>query len=97
MIAKDIKIKVIFDTNVWIGFLIGKQLAIIEKYIANRQITIVTTDQLLKEIQDVTNKNSLKKYFPYTKVLELIKLLKIIGENYQITSQHSISRAPKER
>ncbi|GHT88663.1 hypothetical protein FACS189474_4300 [Bacteroidia bacterium] len=48
-------IKVIFDTNVWISFLIGKRLSIIEKYIANRRITIVVADHLIKEIKEVTD------------------------------------------
>ena len=37
-------IKVIFDTNVWISFLIGKRLAFIKNYISNGQITIITTE-----------------------------------------------------
>ena len=41
MPAKNIK--VIFDTNVWISFLIGKRLSFIKNYISNGQITIVTT------------------------------------------------------
>ena len=32
MIAKNLKIRVAFDTNVWISFLIGKKLSIIAKY-----------------------------------------------------------------
>jgi putative PIN family toxin of toxin-antitoxin system len=48
-------IKVIIDTNVWISFLIGKRLSIIKNHIADRQITIVITQQLLDEIINVTN------------------------------------------
>jgi predicted nucleic acid-binding protein len=36
-------IKVIFDTNVWISFLIGKRLSFIKNYIAEGQIIIVVT------------------------------------------------------
>ena len=96
MIAKDLKIKVVFDTNVWISFLIGKRLSIIEKYISNRQIIIVTTDQLVEEIKEVTNRDDLKKYFPYSKVLELIRFLEVIAEKHKITPQHFISRDPKD-
>jgi putative PIN family toxin of toxin-antitoxin system len=96
MIAKDLKIKVIFDTNVWISFLIGKRLSIIEKYISNRQIIIVTTDQLIEEIKEVTNREDLKKYFPYSKVLELIRFLEIVAEKHKITPQHFINRDPKD-
>lgn len=53
--------RVIFDTNVWIGFPIGKRLSFIKNYIANGQITIITTEQLLKEIKEVTSRERLKK------------------------------------
>ena len=32
-------IKVIFDTNVWISFLIGKRLSFVKSYISSGQIT----------------------------------------------------------
>ena len=56
-------IKVIFDTNVWISFLIGKRLSSIKRYISTGQITIVTTEQLLKEIKEVTGRERLKYTF----------------------------------
>lgn len=61
MKAKNIK--VIFDTNVWISFLIGKRLSFLKEYISNGQITIVTTDQLLTEIIEVTSREKLKNTF----------------------------------
>lgn len=56
-------IKVIFDTNVWISFLIGKRLSFIKKHIANGQIIIIVTQQLLNEIKDVTKREKLKKLY----------------------------------
>ena len=52
MINKSVK--VIFDTNVWISFLIGKQLSKIKKYIVDGRIKIIITEQLLTEIKIVT-------------------------------------------
>ena len=82
MINKNIK--VIFDTNVWISFLIGKRLAKIKQHISNGSIVIVTTEQLLTEIKTVTNREKLKKYFPKESVKELIELLEIIAEKVEI-------------
>lgn len=78
MTAKSIK--VIFDTNVWISFLIGKRLSKIKRHISDRNITIITTEQLLTEIKTVTNREKLKKYFPKESVKELIELLETIAE-----------------
>ncbi len=94
MKAKNIK--VIFDTNVWISFLIGKRLAYIKGYISNGQITIITTEQLLKEIKVVTSRKRLEKYFPKESVVELIELLETIAEKVEIQPTHFINRDPKD-
>ena len=86
----------IFDTNVWISFLIGKRLTKIKQYVVNRNITIIVTDQLLKELKIVTSRQKLKKYFPKNSVKELIELLEIIAENIAIEPTHFINRDPKD-
>jgi len=90
------KVKVIFDTNVWISFLIGKRLAFIKAYISNGEISIVTTDELFKEIIEVTSRERLKKHFPIESVKELIELLETIAEKVEIRPTHFISRDPKD-
>ena len=94
MKAKNIK--VIFDTNVWISFLIGKRLASIVKHVSNGQITIITTEQLLKEIKEVTGRERLKKYFPERSVVELLDLLESIALNVEVKPTYFISRDPKD-
>lgn len=89
-------IKVIFDTNVWISFLIGKRLAKIKHHISDGSITIVITEQLLTEIKTVTNRQNLKKYFPKESVKELIELLETIAEKVEIKPTHFVSRDPKD-
>lgn len=90
------KIKVIFDTNVWISFLIGKRLSIIKKYISDGTIEIVTNNQLITEIETVTTRKKLKKYFPQKSVKELLELLDIIAVNVKIRPTHFRSRDPKD-
>ena len=89
-------IKVIFDTNVWISFLIGKRLSFIKNHISSGQISIVTTEQLLKEIMEVTSRERLKKYFPKESVTELLELLDTIAEKVKIKPTHFINRDPKD-
>jgi len=93
---KNKKVKVIFDTNVWISFLIGKRLAKIKQFISDGSITIITTDQLLTEIIMVTKRKKLKKYFPEENVKELIELLETIAQKFEINPIHFISRDPKD-
>lgn len=93
---KNKEIKVIFDTNVWISFLIGRRLSKLKQYISDRKITIITTEQLLTEIKTVTKREKIKKYFPEESVKELIHLLETISKKVEIKPTHFINRDPKD-
>lgn len=93
---KEKNSRVIFDTNVWISFLIGKRLAILKEYISSGKIQIIITQQLLDEIKDVTSRQRLKKYFPPQAVLELIDLLKIIAITVETEPTHFDCKDPKD-
>ena len=84
------KIKVIFDTNIWISFLIGKRLHFLKPLIADRIIEIVISDQLIHEIQAVTQRPKLRPYFAKQKVNELIELLETIGIHYVTIPKHDV-------
>ncbi|MBD1936902.1 putative toxin-antitoxin system toxin component, PIN family [Microcoleus sp. FACHB-68] len=89
-------IKVIIDTNLWISFLIGKQLVNLQELMVNKTIQVVFCEQILEEINLVTQRPKLQKYFPRTKVQELIELLKVIGLCIEISSEVSICRDAKD-
>ena len=93
---KNKDVKVIFDTNVWISFLIGKRLAGIKQYISDGTITIITTEQLLAEIKIVTTREKLKKYFPEESVEELVELLETIAKKVEIKPTHFIPRPQRQ-
>lgn len=90
------RVKVIFDTNVWISFLIGKHLSKIQEHISSGRITIIIAEQLLTEIKIVTGREKLKKYFPKESVNELLDLLETIGQKFEIKPTHFINRDPKD-
>ncbi len=89
-------VKVIFDTNVWISFLIGKRLSSIKNHIVNGSIVIIISDQLLEEIKLVTSRKKLKKHFEEQDVMELIELLEIIAVKIKIRQKFTINRDPKD-
>lgn len=89
-------IKVVFDTNVWISFLIGKRISSIVQPISDGRIVMVVTEQLLTEIKLVTLRDKLSKYFPKESVKELISLLETIAENVEVKSENTICRDPKD-
>jgi hypothetical protein len=89
-------IKVIFDTNIWISYLIGKQLSKLSGALSDQQIQIVLTPQLTEEFIEVTKHPKFEKYFKRKKVEELLKLMDIIGISYQGKDFPNICRDPKD-
>ena len=88
--------KVIIDTNLWISFLIGKELQNLKDLIVSEKIRLVTTDQLVNELKIVTARPKLQKYFNQEKVTELISLLDIVSEKVKIKKIEQICRDPKD-
>lgn len=90
------RIKVIFDTKIWISFLIGKRLLNIKNFICSGNIIIVVTPQLINEIKIVTQREKLKKYFNQNDVNGLIDLMETISLNVDIKEKHLIYRDSKD-
>jgi uncharacterized protein len=88
--------RIIVDTNIWISFLIGKELQDLKNLIVSEKVKIIMTDQLLTEIRLVTSRNKLKKYFNQGKVSDLISLLDIIADKIKIEKIDKISRDAKD-
>ena len=88
--------KVIIDTNLWISFLIGKELQNLKDLIVTEKIQLITTDQLLNELKIVVARPKLQKYFDQDKVTELISLLDIVSEKVKIKKIEQVCRDPKD-
>ncbi|MCA2721483.1 MAG: putative toxin-antitoxin system toxin component, PIN family [Microcystis sp. M048S1] len=89
-------IKVIIDTNLWISFLIGKQLAGLKYLLIEKTLVPIFSPQLLNEINLVTKRPKLQKHFPQSKVQELLELLSIIGLCIETKSKINICRNAKD-
>jgi putative PIN family toxin of toxin-antitoxin system len=90
------KIKVIFDTNVWISFLIGKRLSRIKSFISDGTIRIIICQQILQELKIVTAREKFRVYFPQKDVDEFLDLLESIGEMTEIQEKYFQCRDPKD-
>jgi uncharacterized protein len=89
-------IRVIIDTNLWVSFLIGKQLSSLQPLLETGIVQPILAQQLLTEITLVTQRPKLRKYFPPEKVEALITLLTNIGQVIEIYSEVSVCRDPKD-
>ena len=88
--------EIIIDTNIWISFLIGKELQDLKDLIVSEKVKVITTDQLINEIKLVTSRDKLKKYFNQDKVSDLISLLDILADKVKIKKIDKVCRDPKD-
>lgn len=87
--------RLIVDTNLWVSFLIGKELHYLKDLIVAGKVKLVVSDQLLEELQLVTSRPKLSKYFEKQKVDELLTLIELISEKVKVKKIQRIGRDPK--
>lgn len=89
-------IKIIIDTNLWISFLIGKELKQLQNLLVEETIQVVISEEILEELILVTQRPKLQKYFASNKVDELIQILRTIGLFINIISEVYLCRDVKD-
>ncbi|MEP0365536.1 MAG: putative toxin-antitoxin system toxin component, PIN family [Cyclobacteriaceae bacterium] len=94
--TSELRTKVIFDTNIWISYLIGHQLGELTELLTSQKIEIILSEQLRTELTEVTRRKKFQKYFSKEKVSELLKLMDFIGTDYKIIAYPNICRDPKD-
>ena len=82
--------KVIVDTNLWISFLIGKRLSVLNALLTNLDLTFFVCDELLEEIKNISSKQKIRKYVGED---DIIDTFRIINEfcKYVIINKEAIS------
>ena len=88
--------RVIFDTNIWISFLIGKQFDSMKELLVTAAVQPIFSTQLLDELLTTTQKPKLQRYFQKDNVDNLMIFLKEIGEVIDSQSIVSACRDPKD-
>ena len=88
--------KVIVDTNIWISFLIGKNLKGLQEYIDSQTIIIVTCNEQIQELTEVFKKPKLKKYFSPEQIGEFFELLGESSVNVIIKTKTELCRDLKD-
>ena len=88
--------KVVIDSNIWISFLIGKNLRHLVQYVRNEQITIVTCEEQLQELTVAFRKPKLQKYFQANQVATFFSFLRGVALIVPITVIIPLCRDPKD-
>ena len=67
--------KVVIDTNIWISYLLGSLLQGMDEKILSKEIKVVVSDEMLKEISEVSSRPKFKNIFTAKRIKELFSLL----------------------
>ncbi len=66
------KDRIIIDTNLWISFLLTRDFSKFDSIIANNEITLLFSEELVDEIIEVTQRIKFRKYFKLDDVESLM-------------------------
>ena len=73
----------ILDSNIWISYIITKQLQTLVALIHDHQLSVLTSKHLVEEIQEVLSRPKFKKYLKHSDIKEVItihlKLCRLVG------------------
>ena len=67
--------KVVIDTNIWVSYLLGSLLQGIDEKKHTKEIKVVVSDEMLKEISKVSSRPKFKNIFTAKRIKELFSLL----------------------
>lgn len=88
--------RVVIDTNLWISFLIGKQVMVMKSALERKDVELIITDKLIQEIEIVVNYPKLRKFIRPELAEEMVTWLKTHSTNVCIDNVPSRCRDPKD-
>ena len=87
---------VILDTNLWISFLISKNIRKVDQLLERNIIRLLFSQESLEEFMDVRNRPKFEKYFSYPDVLKLLELFDQYGTMVLVNSKVNACRDHKD-
>jgi len=88
--------KVILDTNLWISHLISERLIQLDALLANNQVQLIFSKQLLEEFVLVAQRPKFQKYFAAEDIQDLLAVFDTFGAMVEVKSEVDICRDPKD-
>lgn len=88
--------KIIFDTNLWLSFLISKKYNQIDDLISVRKIQLIFSTELIEEFIAVAQRPKFEKYFSKNDIEDILRLLEYHGKLVEICSNIAICRDHKD-
>jgi uncharacterized protein len=91
------KTKLVIDTNLWIGYFMGKHVkSYLDRILADPQIDLLISEKSLDELLSVLSRPKFQKYITFEQIAVLIALIRRRSLFINVTSQITLSRDPKD-
>jgi uncharacterized protein len=84
--------RVVLDTNLWIYFLISKELSELDELLDEKKVTLLFSEESLNEFIAVSKRPKFQSYFTDKKVTELFRMFEKYGELVKIVRKVQICR-----
>lgn len=88
--------RVIFDTNIWISYLISDEFSFLDKLIEEQSIVLIFSIELLEEFYEVANRKKFMKYFTSNELDRLIEFISTFAYFVNVQSIFDVCRDPKD-
>lgn len=79
--------KVILDTNIWISFLISRDLSFLDDFVEKGKVKLVFSAELLHEFISVAQRPKFKKFFSDSDLKEIIQVIEKYGILTKVSSK----------
>jgi len=90
------KHRVIVDTNLWISFLLTKNAIKLDKLVADDELVLLFSQELLDEFVEVARRPKFKKYFSLSNLEDLLTELRSKAEFIDVTSKVDVCQDSKD-
>ena len=90
--------KVIFDTNLWISFLIGHQAQLVRRMLTDLRFDVYVCSRLIEEIRNVASRDKIRKYVSEKDIDDLLAIINAFCQFATIETEvtHTAVRDPKD-
>ena len=90
------KHRIIIDTNLWISFLLTKELSKIDSLLKGNHVKLLFSQELLEEFIEVAKRPKFKKYFSQQDIKNLLSKINTKAEFITVKSNVTICRDAKD-
>lgn len=88
--------QIILDTNLWISFLISKDVSKLDSILFEKKAVLVFSKELLDEFLEVTKRPKFRRFFSKTDVENIVETIDEYAEFVIVKSKVKICRDPKD-